>query len=234
MILSASYNFYNGEEHLKASLQSIRNQVDYITIVYQKQSNAGNPISDEALTILHDVKKEKLCDKLIEFTPNLNKARQENELEKRRIGLQAALRKKCSHFFTIDADEFYREKELKYAKDYIEKNRILATSCCSFFHLKRPIYRSKDITCCSFITKLSKEITIGGDYYIPYIDPTRSLKHTHKTVTNKFLQFFSKREIEHHHFNEDIVAMYHMNFVRKDNLKRKANLLTLQQLILHF
>lgn len=91
MILSASYNFYNGEEHLKASLQSIRNQVDYITIVYQKQSNAGNPISDEALTILHDAKKEKLCDKLIEFTPNLNKARQENELEKRRIGLQAAL-----------------------------------------------------------------------------------------------------------------------------------------------
>ena len=65
MILSASYNFYNGEEHLKASLQSIRNQVDYITIVYQKQSNAGNPISDEALTILHDVKKKNYVTNLL-------------------------------------------------------------------------------------------------------------------------------------------------------------------------
>ena len=207
MILSASYNFYNGEEHLKASLQSIRNQVDYITIVYQQQSNAGNPISDEALAILHDAKNDKLFDKLIEFSPDFNKARQENELEKRRIGLQAAFDKKCSHFFTIDADEFYREKELQFAKEYIEANRILTTSCSSFFHLKRPIYRAKDLTCCSFITKLSKEIILGGNYYIPYVDPTRSLKYPQKPTKNKLLQFFSKKEIEHHHFDEAAIAM---------------------------
>lgn len=222
MKLSVSYNFFNGEEHLIASIQSIRNSVDFISIVYQSISNSGNRISIEALDTLNDIRTAKLADHIIEFVPDLSKIRQQNELTKRRLGLDEALHHKCTHFFTMDADEFYRENEINYAKDYISKNRIWATSVSSFFHIKTPNWRAKDTTCCAFITKINERTEIGsGDYYIDMVDPTRSLKTPEggSFLKNKARIFFPRRD--HHHFSDGDVAMYHMNFVRRDSMKSK-------------
>lgn len=99
MKLSVSYNFFNGEEHLESSIQSIRNSVDYITIVFQSTSNSGNKISTEALDALNDIRSKKLVDKIIDFSPDFSKTRQTNELAKRKIGLDEALHRRCTHFF---------------------------------------------------------------------------------------------------------------------------------------
>ena len=45
MNLGVSYNFFNGEEHLLASIKSIRDSVDFVCLVYQNISNKGNNIS---------------------------------------------------------------------------------------------------------------------------------------------------------------------------------------------
>lgn len=132
MKLSASYNFFNGEEHLIPSIKSIRNSVDFISIVYQKTSNSGNYASQCALDTLSDIRAGKLADNIIEFHPDFSVARQQNELKKRTIGLETALRNKCTHFFTMDADEFYRTEEFTWAKDYIKRNRVMSFEVVRF------------------------------------------------------------------------------------------------------
>lgn len=110
----------------------------------------------------------------------------------------------------MDVDEFYREKELAFARKFILENNIKSSSVDSFFHLKSPIWRSKDTTRCAFITQLSKNTQLGvGRYPVANVDPTRRMGR-------KF--FFPLR---HCHFGVDTVAMYHMNFVRKDGLQSK-------------
>lgn len=209
MKLSASYNFFNGQEHLKASVASIRSSVDHISVVYQEVSNAGLPASRETLSLLHHLMEEKLIDEMYLYTPDPHLSRQHNELLKRRIGLELARKRKCTHFFTIDADEFYRKGELEYAKNYIEKTLVNSTSVSSFFHVKRPIYRALDITNCAFITEINYLTNISK-----YLYPVNNVDRTRR------LFVFPRR---HFHFGLGEVAMYHMNFVRKDLEDKLAN-----------
>lgn len=62
MNLGVSYNFFNGEEHLLASIKSIRDSVDFVCLVYQNISNKGNNISEEALDAISDLRSNKLVD----------------------------------------------------------------------------------------------------------------------------------------------------------------------------
>ena len=41
MKVGISYNLFDGEELLEASIKSVRDNVDYISIVYQTESNFG-------------------------------------------------------------------------------------------------------------------------------------------------------------------------------------------------
>jgi len=217
MFLSCSYNFFNGEEHLIPSINSIRNSVDYITIVYQKTSNRGETISEYALDVISDIKQKKLCDDVYEYTPDLSAPPPYNETAKRKIGLSMALKKKCSHFFSMDADEFYDEKQMKYAKDFIDKNKIIRSYCHSFMHLKSPRFRALDTTNVCFITKINKNSEIGNyRSYVDMVDPTRRIK----TKESFFDQLFSKK---FYMFSTDEISMYHMNFVRKDKMKSKLS-----------
>ena len=171
---------------------------------------------------LSDIRAGKLADNIIEFHPDFSVARQQNELKKRTIGLETALRNKCTHFFTMDADEFYRTEEFTWAKDYIKRNRVMSSSVKSYFHIKTPNWRSLDTTCCAFITKINERTQIGsGDYYIQMVDPTRGIK---PTLDGSFFGKISRClfPIEQHvHFKPDQIAMYHMNFVRKDEMNSK-------------
>lgn len=217
MFLSCSYNFFNGEEHLIASLKSVRNNIDYITLVYQLKSNKGSPISKDALEAISYAKNNKLIDNLYIYTPNFSISPQENERNKRIIGLELAKSKGCTHFFSIDADEFYYDQELKFAKDFIEKNKIEKTFCHSYMHLKSPRYRCLDTTNVCFINKINRSSQIGNfPCTIPYVDPTRIIYTKQGVISRLF-----KKDV--HLFSTNQIAMYHMNFVRADNLKSKLN-----------
>lgn len=201
MILSATYNFFNGEEHLIASLKSIRSQVDYINIVYQTISNHGNKCTEYAKDVIFEIKTLNLVDKLIYYEPNLSIFSGQNELIKRQIGLQDCIDSGATHFFTIDSDEFYRAKEIEYAKHKISNEKYTSSSTKSFLHVRRPIYRGIDNTNIAFITEIQNNISLGGSYPINNIDPTRTIRIPNRT---------------HYHFTTDEVAMYHMCFVRKN------------------
>ena len=219
MRLGVAYNFFNAEEHLLASLRSVRNAVDFIVIVYQKVSNSGDIWTDEAYMALEAAMSLNLADMAIEYTPDASLSRQGNELKKRKLGLANCRAAKCSHFLSMDADEFYRHSELEESKAIILRDRLSRTTVSSFFHLKRPVYRSFDTTNVAFISKLDWLTRTGVSRYpAPMVDPTRTLGT------------FPGR---HTHFGFETVAMYHMNFVRKNFASKLRNTSTTDQTFLN-
>lgn len=202
MKISASYNYFNGDEHLIPSLKLMRLCVDHISVVCQKVSNAGEPITSFALDALHSAEELKLIDEIIFFEPDLNLPRNGNELSKRKIGLDIARSVNATHFLSVDADEFYRPLEFNIAKGLIQRHGWMSTSVSTFLHVRSPIWRAPDVTCCCFITEIAIDTEIGTEFFPrDNVDPTRRMT---ASATN------------HHHFESNVIAMYHMNLVRRD------------------
>jgi len=203
---------------LLASISSNQTALDHISIVWQDISNAGEPITKHALDVLMEAAESGLIDEVIQYHPDLSNQRVKNETQKRQIGLDAARAAGATHFLSLDADEFYRPKEILKARDEIDKNGWKSTSVSSFLHVKRPIYRALDKTCCCFITEISSDTQMGATSFpCPHIDPSRkmtaSLEH-------------------HHHFSVELVAMYHMNLVRRDLDQKLRNSSTVNTVFL--
>jgi hypothetical protein len=63
-----------------------------------------------------------------------------NEVKKRELGRQAAERHGCTHFMTMDTDEFYLHDQFVAAKAHIVKHKLPATACRMRIIFKEPIY----------------------------------------------------------------------------------------------
>ena len=214
MNLGVSYNFFNGEEHLIQSIKCIRNEVDHLNIVYQEISNKGMPLSNDARDVLSFLKKEKLVDEFYCYEPDLQLKPQINELNKRRIGLEIAKKHSMSHFMTMDADEFYRSNEFKFAKEFIDNNNVLNSTVRSYMHIKSPNWRALDSTLVPFIFKITDKVTVKRRYFVKNVDPTRKFIAKASLIQSLFYK-------KHHIFPIDQIAMFHMNLVRKDMLISK-------------
>lgn len=209
MKISASYNVFDGEELLEKSISSIRDAVDFISVVYQTISNVGNNCSPDLEDILHDLRDKGYVQELIKYTPELPLKPHSNELTKRNIGLNLAKQNSCTHHMPIDCDEFYIKHQLDYAISTIVKENLDAAACRLVTYYKEPTYRlSPDED--YWVTlpfKLNPEIQFKRSSNFPaLVDPTRQVD------TNSF-KFFDKNEIQ----------MHHMSLVRKDMTRKIVN-----------
>jgi hypothetical protein len=66
MKVGISYNVFDGEELLENSIKSIRDNVDYVSVVYQTVSNFGNPCDDGLVPLLEKLVKDGLVDEIFE------------------------------------------------------------------------------------------------------------------------------------------------------------------------
>lgn len=211
MISGASYNVFNGEEHLIHSLRLMRKNVDYINIVVQFVSNVGNSASPRLESVLHQIQVEGLVDAVYVYNPDRSITPVENEIRKRNIGLQLAKNAGVTHFLTMDCDEYYPVSEFAAAKDFIVSNNIMSSAVRTYLHIKRPVWRSEspDTTCCAFLTKIETgdELVLDAPYPAALVDPTRRLNGSAQTQLLPL----------------ELIAMRHMNLVRADLQNKLSN-----------
>ena len=212
MKLSASINFFNGEELLWQAVSNIRPLVEHLSIVYQENSKWGERITAQALDVIDRLKKSGMVDDFHCYEPDMALSASENEFQKRKIGLELATKSGASHFLIMDADEFYEPEQFQAAKAKIERDNITYSCVRSYFHIHQSIYRSEkpDITNVCFIAKITSEIdfSLNANFPAKNVDPTRRLINT----SGKF-----------HFFDEDEISMLHMCFVRTDFKSKLQN-----------
>ena len=210
--LGISYSVWDGEELLEQSIKQIRPVADYINVVWQKLSWYGKPCNPGLEKLLLRLKDKGLIDELIFFEPDLSLEPVYNEINKRNIGLVAARRAGCTHFMTMDTDEFYDSKQFcdAYA-DVI--NRNLTHTACNTVAYMSPTLRYRDYSkfFCPFICKIDKgeQLQLACiKKQIPIaVDPSRQIpinRHSRICILGN-------------------IVMHHMSMVRKDLDKKYDN-----------
>ena len=206
MKLGISYNLFDGEELLEYSIKYIRNQVDYISVVFQKESYFGDQSSQHLTETLQDLLNRKYIDEIHEYHPTIDYDADHikghtQTVEKRNIGLALSKSNNCTHHMCMDTDEFYIPEQFAYMKNICENTEIFSAVCQHKQYYKDSIYMILP-TEQAFIETIFK-ITEQSQfvYDMPHrlnIDPSR------KTNSPNCYRF-SRNEIE----------MHHMSFVRK-------------------
>ncbi|MBO5737712.1 hypothetical protein J6R97_00030 [bacterium] len=205
-----SYSVFDSEELLEYSIKAIRNQVDYVNVVYQLESWYGNPANDTLLPLLYSLKEKGLIDEIIEYEPNPSIKSLKQERNKRNIGLKYAKKAGVNYFMTMDCDEFYIEKEVERAKEFIIKNGI-THSYVDIFNYYSPTlrYLTPTYSYVNFFSKIKKysKLTSHNSKTITLIDPTR-----------KISDFWSSK-----YYFLPRIAMHHMTYYRKDIISKIMN-----------
>ena len=220
MKLGISYNLFDGKELLESSIKSVRNEAFHINVVYQTTSYYGNKAETDIEKFLLHLKAKGLIDEIHHYNEDFSKPQKHYyERKKRDIGLQIAKKFGCTHFLSMDVDEFYDEKQLNFAKSFIEQNKIKTSAVSILEYLKNPQYRFVNSYAFTpqddynfyvpFIMKINKILPQKhtGKFYPCHVDPSRSLNNKEK------FYLFSKQD----------VVMHHMSTVRKNLHKKYAN-----------
>lgn len=209
MKLGISINLFDCEELLLPQLINIRSFVDYISIITQKISNHGNQANDMQKVVLDKCLQLNLVDDIFWYEPDLKTTTYKNELSKRNKGLELAKNNDCTHFISMDADEFYSVSQLEQSKRYIEEKDCVTTVCHIQDYYSKPIYKISNFASyyVPFIMKIlpDSEYSFGVDFKAT-VDPTRRI---------------NGGKIEY--MKSDMIVMHHMSWVRAnyDNLVKK-------------
>lgn len=209
MKLGISFNLFDGEELLKGAIESIREHVDFITVIYQSKSYYGNKCSPQLLPLLEALQKQRLIDQRLEFKPNLLVPAEYNELTKRNIGMNLSRDEGCTHHISIDVDEFYQPKQFETAKQMMSEGDFDSSFCQmkTYYHSTAYEISPPEEFYVSLFVKIAKDtrFQIVRDYPF-FVDPTRR-------VTLGKHKMFSREEIQ----------MHHLSYVRKDIRSKLRN-----------
>jgi len=202
MKLGVAFNVFNGEELLIDSMNRMRMVADYIVLTYQNTSNVGNRKVHKFDDVAH------LCDDIVLFEPN-DVRPAINETNKRNLGLYYARKNGCSHFMSIDCDEFYHHDQFVNAKNLIIEKGFESTACelVNYFHS-------------------SKYQIVAHRQFVPFI--FRITEHKHKHLHPFPVVVDPTRVISQakfHLFDKSELLMHHMSYVRKDLDSMKSKLM---------
>jgi hypothetical protein len=213
MKLGVSYNLFDGEELLEYSIKSIRNNTDFISVIYQEISYHGMKCSNGIFEFLLNLKDAGLVDEIVLFQPDIVDTSGENaslnETKKRNLGLEISKNNGCTHHMSMDVDEFYTENQFTYMKSVMENGdfHCAAVKHCQYYKDSIYILKNKEeeyVTTIEKITPDTKYVYMAK-YPVP-VDPTRK-------TNNKKCRVFGRNEVE----------MHHMSFVRRDIKKKLSN-----------
>lgn len=213
MKLALIYNIFEALDLAYLSIKNHIKQTDILILVYQTVGNYGlknKENYENFLNIVYDLCKENNVKFIAhEYNVNLNLSPFDNELTKRRIGLNIAKQINSTHFLLIDCDEFYIPEALEYAKEEMFAYDFDGMVCGMVGYFKHPTLQFEDTTRVTFIQKITPSVEIRQNRNMQYafedgvelIDTKRQTSHNN--------QFWSN------------ITMHHMSHVRSD-LKMKT------------
>lgn len=195
--LGATYSIFNGEEILPFSLKSIRKNVDYINVVYQKVSWTGKECDSNLVLTLEKLKEDGLIDNIIEYKMpiNINKSKiAKLVIKKKMLGIKDLQKNNCTHCMILDADELYNPKQLESAKEFVIINGITHSACNLYDYKYYPEIRCRDAAFYSvpFIFKLRLYSGLSAKHNMPCkVDDLRTFKYNKYFDKFYFLNFIS-------------------------------------------
>lgn len=186
--LAAIYNTFDADYFLPHSIAQIRPHIEEVIVVYQNVSNFGERYEP---SIPSDVVKHR-------YDPNLRMSPTWNETRKRNIGLAIAQDLGCTHFISMDCDEFYDTDEFGEYKD--RAIEFDSSACKMYTYYKYPSIRLSPIEdyYVPFVSRLHRSTLLGCRSYPVRVDPTRG------PTTCKSMLVIDKP------------IMHHMSWVRED------------------
>jgi len=216
MKLAAGYIVFDGLETLEPSIRAVRPNVDLVIVSYQRVSWGGTQCSEALIPTLQMLKAEGLIDHLIEFTKFIPSAlikpaevmgAKRFELNKRQECLNYAVQNKCTHYLSMDADEFYRKDEFAKAKEKIEREKIDATAVEYINYVSPTLHRGYARWKVPFIYRITRNTRHHVmQAHFSGIDPTRGM------VDDSYTKAIV--------LDRDLISMHHMEMVR-ENLAEK-------------
>lgn len=199
MKLACIINLWDGEEHLKQAMSYVKDHVEEFIIIFQAQSNFGeyyDPFPNIA-PFLGKMGRVYVQEYEPSFVGNENDGF-ENELAKREIGRSVALKHGCSHYFFMDADEFYPDFE-KMKAEYIDRG--LDGSVCGIE---------------TYVGKPEYKVTPPMKFHVPFITPVKYQlggRQYYRCDRTRTARCISVDKIESG-------VMHHLSWIRND-LERK-------------
>lgn len=200
MKLGVAYNVFDGMELLLPSIKTVRDSAAFVCVVYQETSNFGEHMSESDRYYLKELDGSGMVDEFINYNPPKINGHF-NEINKRNIGLNSCLAADCSHFMSMDADEFYLRGELSYAIKKIDECGADSSACKmqTYYKSAKYVLDPPEEYFVPLIYKLDRREFKLGIKWPVLADPTRRL-------TTGQIKIFERNEIQ----------MHHMSYVRLD------------------
>jgi len=208
---SVSYNVFDGVELLEDSIKCIREHVDHISLIFQTTSYWGNKLSQEEVDIVNTLRKDGLIDDLVHFTEKMDV--RIIQTYKRNLGRRLAKKNDCTHYMTMDCDEFYTKDEFKRMIEYHNNNpdKISYIPLEAYYKdtnymIDSSTYMDGDLYVSGFFP-VDNEIVLGFPLKLK-VDPTRK---PNVSDVSRF-KIWEKTELK----------MHHLSYVRA-NIHQKVN-----------
>jgi len=220
---SVSYNVFDGVELLEDSINHVRDLVDHISIIFQTVSYWGTKLSKEEIDIVESLKERNLVDDLIYFNENIDVRL--IETYKRNLGKKIAKERGCTHYMTMDCDEFYTKDEFEKMIEYHEKNptHVSYIPIDSYYKdtnymIDNSTYMDGDLYVSGFFPVIN-EIFLGYQLNIK-VDPTRKPNISDKSK----MKMWKKDEIKMHHLCYVRANIYQKVYNSYSKFRYKNNL----------
>ena len=209
-----SYNVFDGVELLEDSISQIRNVVDHISVIFQTTSYYGEKLTQKEIDLVKSLKNNKIIDDLVFFKLDKGKSIHQNQINKRNHGKNLAKAKGCTHYMTLDCDEFYVTEEFKKLVEYHSLNPEVVT------YLPLVAYYKDTKYLIDSSKYMDGDLFVSGFFPVNYdlvmnfpcvvkVDPTRKVG----IKENNLIKILEK----------SFIKMHHLSYIRKDIFKKISN-----------